>query len=92
MSEGRQRSKIFERPVERNSLRRTLNFYNYWALLYEISEMINILNVEGEPIFDNRIVKFEFHVHTSTMFEHSDEIKISIQHDLYTLFVKTSLR
>jgi len=64
-AEERQRLKIFEHPVEKNSLRQTLNFYNHWALLYEISEMIDIiLNIGGEPIFDDHIVKFEFHTYS----------------------------
>jgi len=31
-------------------------------LSYEIPEMDNILNIEGEPIFDDRIVKIETYV------------------------------
>jgi len=30
---------------------------------YKISEMADILNIGGEPIFDDRIVKFEFHMY-----------------------------
>ena len=44
-----QRSKIFDRLVEGSLLRQMLN---HWALLYEISEMIDILNIGGEPIFE----------------------------------------
>jgi len=40
-----------------------LNFYNHWILLYEISEMIDILNIGDEPIFDDYIIKFEFHAY-----------------------------
>ena len=60
---------------------RTLNFYNHWALLCEISEMIDIFNIGGVPIFNDRIVKFEFHMYNpyvNTTFGHSDEIKILI--------------
>jgi len=42
----------------------------------------DILNIRNEPIFDDRIVKFEFHIYNpygNTMFGHSDEISISIQ-------------
>jgi len=31
--------------------------------MYEISEIVDILNIGGEPIFDDRIVKFEFHTY-----------------------------
>ncbi|KYN01411.1 hypothetical protein ALC62_07805, partial [Cyphomyrmex costatus] len=52
-------------------------------------EMADILNIVGEPIFDDRIVKFEFHTYNpyaNTTFGHSDEIRIPIQQqDLYTL-------
>ena len=44
--------------------------------------MTNILNVEDEPIFDDRIVKIETHTYNpfaNTMFEHNDEIRIPIQ-------------
>ncbi|XP_020298508.1 uncharacterized protein LOC109862781 [Pseudomyrmex gracilis] len=51
--------------------------------------MCDILNVGGEPIFDDRIVKIETHTYNpyvNTTFEHSDEIRIPIQQqDLYTL-------
>ncbi|KYM94618.1 hypothetical protein ALC62_14751 [Cyphomyrmex costatus] len=51
--------------------------------------MADILNIVGEPIFDDRIVKFEFHTYNpyaNTTFGHSDEIRIPIQQqDLYTL-------
>ncbi|KYN06986.1 hypothetical protein ALC62_02054 [Cyphomyrmex costatus] len=51
--------------------------------------MADILNIVGEPIFDDRIVKFEIHTYNpyaNTTFGHSDEIRIPIQQqDLYTL-------
>ncbi|KYN13487.1 hypothetical protein ALC57_14333 [Trachymyrmex cornetzi] len=51
--------------------------------------MIDILNITGEPIFDDRIVKIETHTYNpyaNTTFGHSDEIRIPIQQqDLYTL-------
>ncbi|XP_029678561.1 uncharacterized protein LOC115244772 [Formica exsecta] len=51
--------------------------------------MIDILNIGGEPIFDDRIVKIETHTYNpyaNTTLEYSDEIRIPIQHqDLYTL-------
>ncbi|XP_020297615.1 uncharacterized protein LOC109862108 [Pseudomyrmex gracilis] len=51
--------------------------------------MCDILNVRGEPIFDDRIVKIETHTYNpyvNTSFEYSDEIRIPIQQqDLYTL-------
>jgi len=42
--------KNIQRSIERNSLRWTLNFYSHWALLYEISEMIDTLNIGGESL------------------------------------------
>ena len=73
----------------RKKLTAPLNFYNHWALSYE---MADILNIGGEQIF-NRIVKFEFHMYNpyvNTTSEYS-EIKISIQQqDLYTLPFSTS--
>ncbi|KYN15988.1 hypothetical protein ALC57_11767, partial [Trachymyrmex cornetzi] len=49
----------------------------------------DILNITGEPIFDDRIVKIEIHTYNpyaNTTFGHSDEIRIPIQQqDLYTL-------
>ncbi|KYN22456.1 hypothetical protein ALC57_05145 [Trachymyrmex cornetzi] len=51
--------------------------------------MIDILNITGEPIFDDRIVKIETHTYNpfaNTTFGYSDEIRIPIQQqDLYTL-------
>ncbi|KYN28705.1 hypothetical protein ALC57_01871 [Trachymyrmex cornetzi] len=48
--------------------------------------MVDILNIAGEPIFDDRIVKIETYTYANTTFEHSDEIRIPIQQqDLYTL-------
>lgn len=51
--------------------------------------MIDILNIGGEPIFDDRIVKIETHTYNpyaNTSLGHSDEIRIPIHHqDLYTL-------
>ena len=51
--------------------------------------MFNILNIGGEPIFDDRIVKIETHTYNpyaNTSLGYSDEIRIPIQHqDLYTL-------
>jgi len=52
-------------------------------------KMTDILNIENEPIFDDRIVKIETHTYNpfaNTTFEYSDEIRISIQRqDSYTL-------
>ena len=51
--------------------------------------MTDILDVEEEPIFDDRIVKIETHAYNpyaNTTFGYSDEIRIPIQQqDLYTL-------
>jgi len=51
--------------------------------------MADILNIGGEPIFDDRVVKIETHTYNpyaNTTFGHSDEIRIPIQQqDLYTL-------
>ena len=51
--------------------------------------MTDILNIEDEPIFDDRIIKIETHTYNpfaNTTFDHSDEIRIPIQQqDLYTL-------
>ncbi|XP_036147179.1 uncharacterized protein LOC118647079 [Monomorium pharaonis] len=51
--------------------------------------MTDILNIEDEPIFDDRIVKIETHTYNpfaNTTFEYNDEIRIPIQQqDLYTL-------
>ena len=70
-------------------MRRTLNFYNLWDSRCATFEMIDILNITGEPIFDDRIVKIEIHTYNpfaNTTFGYSDEIRIPIQQqDLYTL-------
>ncbi|XP_014477388.1 PREDICTED: uncharacterized protein LOC106745900, partial [Dinoponera quadriceps] len=51
--------------------------------------MTYILNIEGEPIFDDRIVKIESHTYNpydNTTLGYSDEIRIPMQQqDLYTL-------
>lgn len=51
--------------------------------------MTEILNIEEEPVFDDRIVKIETHTYNpfaNTTFGYSDEIRIPIQQqDLYTL-------
>ncbi|KAL6253966.1 hypothetical protein P5V15_015813 [Pogonomyrmex californicus] len=51
--------------------------------------MTDILNIEDEPIFDDRIVKIETHAYNpfaNTTFGYSDEIRIPIQQqNLYTL-------
>jgi len=51
--------------------------------------MTDILNIEDEPIFDDRIFKIETHTYNpfaNTTFGYSDEIRIPIQQqDLYTL-------
>ncbi|KAL6255579.1 hypothetical protein P5V15_012826 [Pogonomyrmex californicus] len=51
--------------------------------------MTDILNIEDEPIFDDRIIKIETHTYNpfaNTTFGYSDEIRIPIQQqDLYTL-------
>jgi len=51
--------------------------------------MTTILNIEDEPIFDDRIVKNETHTYNpfaNTTFEYSVEIRIPIQQpDLYIL-------
>jgi len=59
-----------------------LNFYNHWALSYEISEMVDILNIVSNPIFDDRIIKFEFYPYNpyvNNTSGHSDDIRIPIQ-------------
>ncbi|KYN16905.1 hypothetical protein ALC57_10815 [Trachymyrmex cornetzi] len=43
--------------------------------------MVDILNITGEPIFDDRIVKIETHTYNSyanTTFGHSDEIRLTL--------------
>jgi len=51
--------------------------------------MVNILNIKGEPIFDDRVIKIETHVRQH---KDSDEIRIPIQQqDLYTLSCKSFL-
>ncbi|KYM94373.1 hypothetical protein ALC62_15000 [Cyphomyrmex costatus] len=69
-----------------NTMRMRPTFLSRWVLSYE---MTDILNIVGEPIFDDRIVKFEFHTYNpyaNTTFGYSDEIRIPIQQqDLYTL-------
>ncbi|KYM97758.1 hypothetical protein ALC62_11554 [Cyphomyrmex costatus] len=61
----------------------------------EINEMADILDFGGEPIFDDRIVKYEFHTYNpyvNTTFGHSDEIRIPTQQqDLYTLLCESCL-
>jgi len=51
--------------------------------------MTDILNIQDEPFFDDRIAKIETHSYNpfaNTTFGHSDEIRIPIQQqDLYTL-------
>jgi len=48
--------------------------------------MTDILNIKGEPIFDDRIVKIESHSPFAKTFGYSDKIRILIQQqDLYTL-------
>ncbi|XP_070513047.1 uncharacterized protein [Cardiocondyla obscurior] len=51
--------------------------------------MADILNIQDEPVFDDRIVKIETHAYNpfaNTTFGYSDEIRIPIQQqDLYTL-------
>jgi len=50
--------------------------------------MTDILNIGDASIFDDRIVKIETHTYNSfanTTFGYSDEIRIPIQQDLYTL-------
>ncbi|XP_077256500.1 uncharacterized protein LOC143894232 [Temnothorax americanus] len=51
--------------------------------------MTEILNIGGEPVFDDCIVKVETHTcnpYANTTFDYSDEIRIPIQQqDLYTL-------
>ncbi|KYN16312.1 hypothetical protein ALC57_11430, partial [Trachymyrmex cornetzi] len=75
--------------ARRSLARRTLNFYNLWDSRCATFEMIDILNITGEPIFDDRIVKIETHTYNpfaNTTFGYSDEIRIPIQQqDLYTL-------
>jgi len=44
--------------------------------------MADILNIGGEPIFDDRVIKIETHTYNpyaNTTFGHSDEIRIPIQ-------------
>jgi len=49
--------------------------------------MTDILNIEDEPIFDDRIINIEtYNSFANTTFGYSDEIRILIQQqDLYTL-------
>lgn len=51
--------------------------------------MTDILEIDGEPQFDDRIIKIETHTYNpyaNTTFGNSDEVRIPIQHqDLYTL-------
>ena len=51
--------------------------------------MAHILNISGEPVFDDRITKIETHTYNpyaNATFGYSDEIRIPIQQqDLYTL-------
>ena len=57
--------------------------------------MVDILNIGGKLIFDDRTVKFEFHTYNpyvNTTFGYSNEIKIPIQQqDLYTLLYESIL-
>jgi len=57
--------------------------------------MADILNLGGELIFDDRVIKIETHTYNpyaNTTFGHSDEIRILIQQqDLYTLFCESFL-
>ncbi|KYN18876.1 hypothetical protein ALC57_08806 [Trachymyrmex cornetzi] len=66
-----------------------VKFYNLWDSRCATFEMIDILNITGEPIFDDRIVKIETHTYNpfaNTTFGYTDEIRIPIQQqDLYTL-------
>jgi len=44
--------------------------------------MVDILNIGGEPSFDDRIIRIETHtynLYVNTTFGHSDEIRILIQ-------------
>jgi len=47
-----------------------------FVVISEISEMVDVLNIGDEPIFDDCIVKFEFHTYNPYIntFGHSDEI------------------
>jgi len=46
--------------------------------------MTDILNIKNDPIFDDRIVKFETHMYNpSNTFEYSDEIRI-LSNRIYT--------
>jgi len=63
-----------------------LNFLNLWGSRYTTFEITDILNIKNDPIFDDRIVKFEIHWFANTTFGYSDEIRIPIQQqDLYML-------
>ncbi|XP_077280412.1 uncharacterized protein LOC143907468 [Temnothorax americanus] len=57
--------------------------------------MADILNIGGEPIFDDSVVKIETHTYNpyaNTTFGHNDEIRIPIQQqDLYTLSCESFL-
>ena len=57
---------------------------------------MDILDISDEPVFDERIVKYEMHTYNpyaDTTLAHSDEIRIPIQQqDLYTLPCEFSLR
>jgi len=52
------------------------------------------LNIGGEPIFDDSIIKMKTHMYSyaNMKFGHSDEIRIPIQRqDLYTLLCESLL-
>ncbi|XP_026824774.1 uncharacterized protein LOC113561780 [Ooceraea biroi] len=57
--------------------------------------MADVLDIAGEPVFDERIVGLETHTYNpyaNTSFGHSDEIRIPIQQqDLYTLLCESYL-
>ncbi|XP_011873689.1 PREDICTED: uncharacterized protein LOC105565256, partial [Vollenhovia emeryi] len=75
------------RVVDQNS--QLLDFRGEEITLRFAQTIIDILNINEEPIFDERIVKIETHSYNpfaNTTFGHSDEIRIPIQQqDLYTL-------
>ncbi|KYN23145.1 hypothetical protein ALC57_04449 [Trachymyrmex cornetzi] len=78
--------------ARRSLARRTLNFYNLWDSQCATFEMIDIFNITGEPIFDDRIEIYTYNPFANTTFEYSDDIRIQIQQqDLYTLLCESFL-
>ena len=53
----------------------------------------DILNVLADPIFDNSVIKYQYHTYkpfSQATISNTDEIRMVIQHgDLYTLLCKS---